>query len=161
MRSIPLPLSWPACFYRCWPAGSYQVRSRSIACGAAFRDSTLSTVDSRQSVSSVELTVDFRCPAQNGGFWTTALPYVVPAMVATGHGDFARRLLEDAVASMKSNGIFEWQNLNHTEPDSCRCKLPCHTCTTLPCYPCAGLAAGVLNYTASVTNVLGATKMLS
>ena len=24
VRSLPAPLSWPACFYKCWPVGAYQ-----------------------------------------------------------------------------------------------------------------------------------------
>ena len=60
---------------------------------------------------------------------------------------------------VKLSEVRGFWSAKHTEPDSCRCKLPCHTCTTLPCYPCGGRR--VLNYMASVTNVLGAAKMLS
>jgi len=81
-------------------------------------------------------------------------------MLATGHGEFGRKLVADAVKSQKTHGIYEWQNLNHTKPGGCGCKLPCDKCTTLPCFPCAGVAAGVINYTASVTNLLAAARLL-
>eukprot|EP01051_Picozoa_sp_SAG22_P014143 SAG22_NODE_1675_length_3830_cov_4.460198_3_plen_305_part_00 len=118
VRSIPVPLVWAKCFYKCWGAGAYQ----------------------------------------NGGFWSTALTYVVPALIATGHRLFAQTLLSDAVGVMADFGIYEWQNLNstrHLVPDSCYCKLPCASCDgKLPCKPCDG-AWGVYNYTATVVNVLG------
>ena len=103
---------------------------------------------------------------QNGGFWSTALLYVVPAMVATGHKTFAETLFSEVVQQMKDHGIYEWQNVNHTVAalgnDACWCKLPCAKCNGKPgCREACSGAFGVYNYTASVTNVLRAGKLLA
>ena len=126
VRSLPAPLTWPKCFYKCWSEGDYQ----------------------------------------NGGFWSTALLYIVPAMIATGHSSFADRLFSDVVQQMKDHGIYEWQNVNRTVAavgdDACWCKLPCARCNGKPgCREVCNGAFGVYNYTASVTNVLKAGKLLA
>eukprot|EP01052_Picozoa_sp_SAG31_P008050 SAG31_NODE_397_length_16251_cov_7.922486_3_plen_570_part_00 len=127
VRSIPYPLVWPKCFYKCWAAGNYQ----------------------------------------NGGFWSTALTYVVPALVSTGHASFAKTLVDDAVAAMKTHGIYEWQNVdktrNYVGANACWCKLPCARCDGKEkgCKEACNGAFGVYNYTASVTNVWRVDKSLN
>eukprot|EP00041_Stephanoeca_diplocostata_P023209 m.565514 g.565514 ORF g.565514 m.565514 type:complete len:555 (+) comp22245_c0_seq1:229-1893(+) len=81
------------------------------------------------------------CPAegtyQNGAFWATPLSYLTKAMIATNNTPFARQVLEACVADFKANGIYE--DVDYGRP---------------------AVSKGVLNYTASATNVLYAVKEL-
>lgn len=74
---------------------------------------------------------------QNGAYWATPLPYITSAMIRTGHADFAKELLAEAIDDFKTGGIYEDVDYG----------FPAH-------------AKGVLNYTASATNVLLAARML-
>jgi hypothetical protein len=74
---------------------------------------------------------------QNGAYWATPLPYITSAMIATGHADFAMQLLRECVADFKQYGIYE--DVDRGFPATSK---------------------GVLNYTASATNVLWAAKLL-
>ena len=62
---------------------------------------------------------------------------VTSALLATGHAEFAEQLLSEAVADFMANGIYEDVDYG----------FPAHS-------------KGVLNYTASATNVLWAAKRL-
>ena len=73
---------------------------------------------------------------QNGAFWATPLSYVTQAFLQTGHGAAAVTLLKECVSDFKQRGIYEDVNW-------------------------ALGARGVLNYTASATNVLWAAKLLN
>jgi hypothetical protein len=59
--------------------------------------------------------------------------YITTALVATGHTDFARQLLGECIDDFKTHGIYE--DVDYGTPATSR---------------------GVLNYTASATNVLKA-----
>jgi hypothetical protein len=74
---------------------------------------------------------------QNGAYWATPLYYVTRAMIATGHAGFAKQLLRECIDDFQQNGIYE-------DVDN---GFPAHS-------------KGVLNYTASATNVLLAAKLL-
>ena len=74
---------------------------------------------------------------QNGAYWATPLVYVTKALIQTGHASFAEKLLQTCVQDFKANGIYE--DVDYGLPVKSR---------------------GVLNYTASVTNVLWAANLL-
>lgn len=82
------------------------------------------------------------CPAagtyQNGAFWATPLAYFAAALTSTGFGPFAELLVSAAVTDFKQNGIYE--DVDYGRPATSR---------------------GVLNYTASVVNVLAAARLLT
>ena len=81
------------------------------------------------------------CPAngtyQNGAYWATPLSYVTAAMLSTGNADFVEGVLAECIADFKSGGIYE-------DVD----------------YGIPAKSKGVLNYTASATNVLWAANLL-
>ena len=70
-------------------------------------------------------------------YWATPLSYVTSAMLATGHADFAEAMLSEAIADFKAHGVYE--DIDYGWPTQSK---------------------GVLNYTASATNVLWAAKRL-
>lgn len=74
---------------------------------------------------------------QNGGYWATPLPYMVKALISTGHTDWASALVEDTIENFKAMGIYEWVGFDNNP-------------ATL----------GVLNYTASASNTLLAARLL-
>lgn len=81
------------------------------------------------------------CPAngtyQNGAYWATPMAYFVDAMLATGHANFANEVVGECIDDFKAHGIYE--DVDYGSPATSR---------------------GVLNYTASATNVLRAAKKL-
>ena len=77
------------------------------------------------------------CCTRPRAYWATPLSYVTSALLATGHAEFAEQLLSEAVADFMANGIYEDVDYG----------FPAHS-------------KGVLNYTASATNVLWAAKRL-
>ena len=93
------------------------------------------------------------CSLQNGAFWATPLSYVAPALVATGHAAVAEALLVECIDDFKRNGIYEdvadraggrAGEGGHGQGQEGR----------------EGQGHGVLNYTASATNVLWAAKFV-
>ena len=75
---------------------------------------------------------------QNGAYWATPLSYVTAALLNTNHADFAETLLAEAIEDFKLHGIYE--DVDYDLPN--------------------GGTRGVLNYTASATNVLWGAKLL-
>ena len=65
------------------------------------------------------------------------MPYLTAALIRTGHSGFAQSLLQECIDDFKTNGIYEDVDYG----------LPAHS-------------RGVLNYTASATNVLWAATKL-
>ena len=114
-RSLPFPQYWQRC---CWTPDCAPNNTRPVGCPA---EGTY----------------------QNGAYWATPMPYLVVALSATGHADFARELVGACVADFKRYGVFEDVNHRQLKPSS------------------IDTSFGVLNYTASATNVLWAAKMLS
>ena len=86
--------------------------------------------------SSHHLEIVIFCPTHHG------FRYVTTAMLQTGHEDFAQSLLADAIADFKAHGIYEDVDYG------------------IPAGSPAAPYHGVLNYTASATNVLQAVRML-
>lgn len=74
---------------------------------------------------------------QNGAYWATPLPYITAALIQTGHTDFAKELLSEAIDDFKTSGVYEDVDYG----------FPAH-------------AKGVLNYTASASNALLAARLL-
>jgi hypothetical protein len=84
------------------------------------------------------------CPApgvyQNGGWWSTPLPYLARAALRGGEPGsirFARAVVSACMADFEAGGIYEYVDYGHP-----------------------ARAMGVLNYTASATNVLWAARKL-
>jgi glycogen debranching enzyme len=82
-----------------------------------------------------------KCPPhgvyQNGAYWATPMSYVTSALIATGYAEEASKLLEQTIDDFRRHGIYEDVDRGHP-----------------------ATSQGVLNYTASATNVLRASRMV-